>query len=169
MMAGIEYKNKPTPSLEDYLKALAIIKEQGRRATVTALSELTGVTTPSVSEAVTRLSEAGLVFHEKYRDVELTAEGARIAADIYHRHKTLRHFLADVLNVDAKTADTDACRAEHVFSRSSLLRLEKLSDFVLSCPRNNSEWLKNFNYYVEHGQRDTRQMVGCLEQKPVKQ
>ncbi len=136
-MAGIAYKNKPTPSLEDYLKAIAMLKEKGVKATVTVISRMTGVKKPSVDWAIARLSAAGLVSHRKYYDVELTTEGARIAADIYHRYKILRRFLIDILNVDAETADTDACRVEHVLSSSSFLRLEKLIDFVLGCPRNN--------------------------------
>lgn len=169
MMSGVKPVHKPTPGLEDYLKAIAVIAERGEKVTVTALSETLGVTTPSVSDAVTRLSEAGLVFHEKYHDVKLTAEGAGIAADVCHRHEALRRFLVDILNVDAETADTDACRAEHVLSRSSLVRLEKFTDFVLDCPRkrSNSEWAESFNYYVEHGERDISQLVRCRSNGPV--
>ena len=161
MRANGGYITKPTPSLEDYLKAIALISERGERVTITALSKAVGVKKPSVDCAITRLSEAGLVLHEKYRDVELTVEGARIAADICHRHKTLCRFLVDILNVDDETADIDACRVEHVLSRSSLVRLEKLTDFVLGCPMGNHEWARSFNYYIKHGRRDNRQSGKC--------
>jgi DtxR family Mn-dependent transcriptional regulator len=155
-------ENNTTPSMEDYLKAIAVLKEQGRKVTVTALSKLIGVKKPSVDWAISRLSEAGLVIHKKYRDVKLTTDGAMIATDIYHRHKTLHRFLTDILNVDSETANTEACRMEHILSRSSLSKLEKLTDFVLGCPRGNHQWSKNFNYYVKYGRRDRSQLARCL-------
>ncbi len=159
MITSIVFTNKPTPSLEDYLKTIAILKEQAGKVTVTALSESVGVKKPSVSWAIARLSAAGLVLHEKYRDIELTSEGAQVAADIYNRHKALRRFLVDILNVDAKTADIDACRVEHVLSFSSFVRLEKLTDYILGCPRHDHVWSKRFNHYVEHGERNTGRLA----------
>jgi DtxR family Mn-dependent transcriptional regulator len=105
--------------------------------------------------------------HEKYGDVELTADGARIAEDVYHRHKVLRQFLIDILGIDAETADKDACKVEHVLGRESLSRLEKFIDFVLNCPRGNPVWLKGFNYFVEHGERDADLLARCRREDGI--
>jgi DtxR family Mn-dependent transcriptional regulator len=161
MMTGISEKDKPTSSLEDYLEAIVMLKEQGEKATVTALSQSLGVKKPSVDWALKKLGDSGLIIHEKYGDVELTPEGARIADEVYHHHKIIRQFLVEILNVDPETADNDACRMEHVLSRDSLSRLEKFIDFVLKCPRGNPEWLEGFNYYVEYGERDTNLLKKC--------
>jgi DtxR family Mn-dependent transcriptional regulator len=152
---------KPTSSLEDYLEAIVMIKEQGEKATVTALSQSIGVKKPSVDWALKKLSDAGLVIHERYGDIELTPEGARIADEVYHRHKVIRQFLVEILNIDLETADRDACRMEHVLSKEGLSRLEKFIDFVLNCPRGTPEWMTGFNYYVEHGERDTNILMRC--------
>jgi DtxR family Mn-dependent transcriptional regulator len=128
-----------------------------------------GVKKPSVDWAISRLAEAGLVLHEKYRDVDLTAEGARIAADIHHRHKTLRRFLVEILHVEEETADNEACRIEHILSRSSLSRLERFTDSVLDCPQNNHDWLKTLNSRGEHGKQDAKLSAGCLSKDEIEQ
>jgi DtxR family Mn-dependent transcriptional regulator len=154
MMTGITEKYKPTSSLEDYLEAIVMLKEQGEKATVTALSESIGVKKPSVDWALKKLGDAGLVIHERYSDVELTPEGARIGDDVYHRHKIIRQFLVEILNVDPETADNDACRMEHVLSKTSLLRLEKFVSFVLDFHPGISDWEDIFNRFLERGRDD---------------
>ncbi len=142
---------KPTASLEDYLEAIAMLKEQGGIVTVTALSKSVGVKKPSVYWALKRLSEAGLVLHERYGDVDLTLEGARIADEVCRRHKALFSFLTDVLMVDPEIAEQDACSMEHALSRDSIQRLEKFIDLVMQCYPGRPDWEEIFNRYVDHG------------------
>jgi DtxR family Mn-dependent transcriptional regulator len=147
-------RDKQTASMEDYLEAVIMLKEQGEKATVTALSESLGVKKPSVDWALRRLVDNGLVIHEKYSDVELTPEGARIAEEVYRRHKALFSFLTDILKVNRETAAKDACRMEHFLSRESINRLEKFIDFVLDCHPGQPDWEDIFNRYIEHGKDD---------------
>jgi DtxR family Mn-dependent transcriptional regulator len=143
-----------TASMEDYLEAVIMLKEQGEKATVTALSESLGVKKPSVDWALKRLTDNGLVIHEKYGDVELTPEGARIAEDVYRRHKALFSFLTDILKVNRETAAQDACRMEHALSRESINRLEKFIDFVMDCHPGRPDWEDIFNRYIKLGKDD---------------
>jgi len=145
---------RQTASMEDYLEAMVILAEQGKPVKVTEIGKALRVKKPSVTSALAKLSEAGLVQHEKYSDIVLTAEGERIAQDVYQRHRTLRHFLVEILNVDPEIADEDACRMEHVLSQESLERLAKFINFVLNRPQGKPEWLKDFNYYLQRGERD---------------
>jgi DtxR family Mn-dependent transcriptional regulator len=153
--------SRQTASMEDYLEAIAILAEEGYPVKVTEIGKALGVKKPSVTSALTKLSEAGLLKHEKYGDVVLTAEGERIAQDVYWRHRTLRQFLVEILNVDPAVAEGDACRMEHVLSSTSLERLAKFIEFVLNCPRGEPEWLKGFNYYFERGERDEELLARC--------
>jgi DtxR family Mn-dependent transcriptional regulator len=153
--------SRQTASMEDYLEAIAILAEEGYPVKVTEIGKALGVKKPSVTSALTKLSEAGLLKHEKYGDVVLTAEGERIAQDVYWRHRTLRQFLVEILNVDPVIAEGDACRMEHVLSSASLERLAKFIEFVLHCPRGEPEWLKGFNYYFERGERDEELLARC--------
>jgi DtxR family transcriptional regulator, Mn-dependent transcriptional regulator len=156
---------KPTASMEDYLEAIALLRKGGNPVKVTAISKMLGVKKPSVTSALSKLSQAGLAVHERYGDVELTPEGARIAKDVYRRHMTLRSFLVDILTLDPKVGEEDACRLEHSLSPASLERLEKFLDFVLTCPRGDPEWLKGFNYYLVHGERDNEALARCQQER----
>jgi len=145
-----------TASMEDYLEAIAKLGE--------VETEL-GVKKPSVSAALYKLSEDGLVEHRKYGHVELTGEGQRIAEDVIHRHEVLFRFLSEILGVDREIAQVDACKLEHWLSESSILRLTKFVEFILTCPRGEAVLLEGFNYYFENGERIEELVAKCLEEE----
>jgi DtxR family Mn-dependent transcriptional regulator len=150
-----------TSSMEDYLEAIVMLGEGGNVVRVTQISKMLKVKKPSVTSALKRLSGEGLVQHERYGYVKLTAEGQKIAEDVFRRHETLRHFLADILSIDPKIASEDACKMEHSLSPTSLEKLERFVEFVLTRPRGQPEWLKNFNYYFEHGEQEEECLARC--------
>lgn len=154
-----------TASMEDYLEAIAKIGEAEAEVRVTDISRRLGVKKPSVSAAILRLSEDGLVEHRKYGRVELTDEGRRIADDVIHRHEVLFRFLSEILGVDPEVAQVDACRLEHWLSLSSIQRLAKFVEFVLACPRGEPVLLKGFDYYIEYDERDEKLVAKCLEEE----
>ncbi len=150
-------QEKTTASLEDYLEAILMLKEDGRESTVTAISEVIGVKKPSVDWALKKLVEAGFITHERYGDIDLTPAGAGVAKEVYHRHKALTSFLVDILKVDPAIAGKDACKMEHVMSRETIKRLEKFIDFVLDCHPGQPDWEDIFNRYIKYG-KDDRQI-----------
>jgi len=145
--------------MEDYLEAIAVLRGRGKVVRVKQISDALGVKMPSVTSAMSKLSEEGLVKHEKYGYVELTAKGDRVARDVIHRHEALRRFLTEILRVNPEIAADDACKMEHSISPATQERLAKFLEFVLTCPRGQPEWLKSFDYYFEHGERAEE----CLE------
>jgi DtxR family Mn-dependent transcriptional regulator len=147
-----EMVTQQTASMEDYLEAVVVLGGEKKVVRVTQLSKALGVKKPSVTSALKKLSQRGLVEHEKYGQVVLTDEGERIARDVFRRHEVLRHFLADILNVDPEVASEDACKMEHSLSPASLERLAKFVEFVSTRPEGKPEWLKVFSYYFEHGE-----------------
>jgi DtxR family Mn-dependent transcriptional regulator len=105
---------------------LVVGREKGP-VRVRDLARQLSVSRPSVVAALGQLEERGLVRHEHYGGVELTAGGARLARAIYGRHMVLHRFLRDVLGVSDAVASTDACRLEHALSPETA---GKLLDFV---------------------------------------
>ena len=65
-------------SVEDYLKTIYRICEDGRPASTSQIAEALSLAPPSVSGMVKRLSELGLLSHEPYRGVTLTESGVRL-------------------------------------------------------------------------------------------
>ena len=155
-------------SMEDYLEAITLLGKENKPVRVTEISRALGVKKPSVTSALGKLSQQGLVEHERYGHVQLTTEGERIAQDVFRRHEVLRHFLVEILNVDPETAAEDACKMEHSLSPTSLERLAKFEEFVLNCPRGEPEWLRGFNYYFEHGERDEEFLARCQREDSIK-
>jgi DtxR family Mn-dependent transcriptional regulator len=113
-----------TPSLEDYLEA---VFELGPPARVSSIAGHLRVAKASVTQAVQRLTEKGLVESPRYGRVTFTAKGLETARKIRARHSILLTFLEDVLGVPHAAADRDACILEHGLSTETTARL---SDFV---------------------------------------
>ncbi len=62
------------------------------------------------------LAEKGLIVNEKYKEIYLTEKGRELAALTAQKHRTIRGFFIQVLHIDAKIADEDACAIEHARS-----------------------------------------------------
>jgi DtxR family Mn-dependent transcriptional regulator len=74
--------------------------------------------------------------------------------------------MVEILGIDPEVAVEDACRMEHFLSAPSLQRLTKFVEFVSVCPAGEPGWLKGFNYYFEHGERDQKLLARCpVEEK----
>lgn len=75
-----------SPSLEDYLEAIYILKEKKGFTRVSEIADFLNVKMPSVNSALKILVEKGLVVHETYGYVSLTDEGEKNAKKVYSRH-----------------------------------------------------------------------------------
>ena len=106
-------------SLEDYLECIYMLILAKKPARVRDIAAALGVKTPSVVNGVNGLLRQGLVEHEPYGSVTLTAAGLKKAVEILDRHELLTTFLGS-LGVDPDTAEADACRMEHVISQPTL-------------------------------------------------
>jgi DtxR family Mn-dependent transcriptional regulator len=74
------------------------------------------VTTGSVSGMLRRLSELGLVAHERYRGTTLTAEGRRGALRIVRNHRLIELLLVEMLDVPWELVHREAEQLEHALS-----------------------------------------------------
>lgn len=112
-------------SLEDYLEAMLILEESGKIRSVDVAKQL-NVSKPSVNNALCILKDKGYVIQENYKDIHLTDAGREQAKLVLERHRILRLFLIDILKVEDKQAECDACKIEHIISDETF---EKLKDY----------------------------------------
>jgi DtxR family Mn-dependent transcriptional regulator len=124
-----------TQSLEDYLEMVSFLADEGD-VRVTDVAMRLGVSKPSVLTALKTLEEQGLLEHERYKGVSLTAKGKKWAREIRERHDFLTSFLYDVLGVSAATAEQDACKLEHILSEETIEKMKILAS-SLSKAKNN--------------------------------
>lgn len=118
---------KITSSSQDYLEAILLLSEKDGTVRSVDVANLEQVSRASVNKALGVLKEKGLIRQERYGTVSLTEEGIKVANSVKKRHNTLKSFLTDVLGVDAKTAERDACQMEHAIS---IMTHEKLEAFM---------------------------------------
>jgi len=147
-------------TIEDYLKAIFLLENVKKYVRVRDIAQNMNVRLPTVTSMLNNLVERNLVNHEKYEHVELTGEGRRIAKDIYHRHVTLKNFLADILNIDEETAERDACKMEHAVSPVTLDRLTIFMQLIENCKSDGESSEKNANEHQDQGVLS----VKCMEQ-----
>ncbi len=142
-----------SPSLEDYLESIFVLKQKKKIVRVKDLARYLKVKAPSVIGALRKLKEKNLIVHEYYGYIELTEEGVNKAKVLYEKHIMLKKFLHGILGVDGKIAETDACKIEHYLSKETLERIIEFINFIETCPQGVPEWLNNFYYFVKHKKR----------------
>jgi len=77
------------------------------------LADALHVSPGTVTAAIKRLADRGLVDHRPYRGVELTADGRRAAVAAIRRHRIVERFLSDMLGYPWNEADRFAASFEH--------------------------------------------------------
>lgn len=103
--------------VQDYAKAVyALEARAGGSVSTNDLAERLGVTAGSVSAMVRKLAEIGLVEHQPYRGVRLTAQGRRVALEVLRHHRLIELFLAEELGMPWDRVHAEAEVLEHHIS-----------------------------------------------------
>ncbi len=110
---------------EDYLETIYTLKKKNGSVRSIDVAQELGFSRPSVSRAVGILKEGGYLIMHDDGELELTDEGTKKAKAVYERHTNLTKFLMMTAKVDAKTAETDACRIEHIISPETFKGIKK--------------------------------------------
>ncbi|MGQ4892060.1 MAG: metal-dependent transcriptional regulator [Candidatus Njordarchaeia archaeon] len=128
-------RNKLSRKLEEYLETIYYLKEEEGKKVVRVKDIATrmNVSMPSVTDALTRLSDMGYVEYEKRGYIDLTEKGLQIAKELYRTEKLLITFLSEMLLLDKKLAETESCKLEHDLSRETIKRLEMFIGFLSDC------------------------------------
>ena len=161
-----EAAEKPlTSTMEDYLEAIFDLDKDKKVVRVKDIAKRLDVKMPTVTSMLRTLNERGLVNYEKYEYVELTDTGAGVGREMRRRHQVFFKFLTDVLKIDSKTADEEACKMEHTLSVDTLESLTDFMLFIQTCPRAGESWLNYFKAFRQLGHRpDTCE--ACTAQFP---
>ena len=133
--------------VENYLEAIYNITQRKGHARVKDIARELGVKPPSVSEAMVKLKQAGLVNYEKYGSVTLTNQGEKIGKTVKHRHDTIKSFLKKIM-VPERIADLDACKLEHELSPESMEQLIKFVKFMESYQASH-QWLTVYEQFCK--------------------
>jgi len=114
-----------TISIQDYLKHIYELTEQGESASTNALAKKMNVSAPSVTGMVQKMASAkpALVEYQKHQGVTLTKEGRRAALEVIRHHRLLEAWLMQTLGYSWDEVHEEAERLEHVISEDFEMRI----------------------------------------------
>jgi DtxR family Mn-dependent transcriptional regulator len=113
---------------ENYLKAIYKLSENNRQAISTnAIADMLQTKAASVTDMIRKLAEKKLLKYEKYKGVELTEKGKRVAIDTVRKHRLWEVFLCDTLKFGWHEVHEIAEQLEHI---NSALLIDKLDAFL---------------------------------------
>ncbi len=112
-------------AVQDYAKAIYALERRGGGEPVLTndLAARLGVTAASASNMAKRLADLGLVEHEPYRGVQLTAAGERLALEVLRHHRLLEAYLAESLGMPWDRVHAEAEVLEHHLSEDLEARI----------------------------------------------
>lgn len=103
-------------AMQDYLKAIYKLQEQGGTVSTSALAEAMGVAAASATGMVKKLAGLKLVRHHPYQGVVLSKAGEKMALEVIRHHRLLELYLAEALGYSWDKVHEEAERLEHVIS-----------------------------------------------------
>lgn len=117
-------------SSQNYLKAVYSLSEWSQvTVTASAIADRVGVKLSTVSDAIRKLAEKGLVDHEPYGAITLTQQGRVYALEMVRRHRLIETFLVQVLHYRWDQVHEEADALEHSVSDLMVERLDALLGF----------------------------------------
>ena len=112
-------------SLEDYIEAVYSIYLKENKVKAIDVSRRLNVSRASVTEALQKLEQLGLIDYGHYGTISITEAGVKKAKEVIKKHETLAAFFEKVLGVNHELAEDTACKIEHVIGDEILDKLEK--------------------------------------------
>jgi DtxR family Mn-dependent transcriptional regulator len=119
----VEHEHRLSTAIEDYLKAIWVLQQDGEQVGTTLLAERLSVKPASVSGMLKKLSELGLVEHRPYYGVALTASGEKIALEVLRHHRLIELYLVEALGYTWDEVHPEAEELEHVISEKLEARI----------------------------------------------
>ena len=134
-----------TKSLEDYIEYIYTSLSNGEELKAIDIAKKFNISRASVSEALIRLCELGLVIYEGRKWIIVTEKGEIEAKRVIKKHQILLNFLHITLNIEFEKASDNACKIEHVIDDDVVSILEKFNQF-----RDKNNLKKDFVEFIQN-------------------
>lgn len=148
---------------ENYLKALYALSQEGKDVSISELGKRMNVSKPTVNDMIKKFKTKGWVKYVKYKPVQLTKEGNRIAALIVRKHRLTEMFLSKVMGFGWEEVHDIAEEIEHIDSESFFDRMDEILGFPTVDPHGSPIPDKNgemsFHQYLPLSQCEVGNVV----------
>lgn len=118
-------------AVDDYLKAIFEIGDDGGRVSTQELAQRLDVAPASVTGMLRKLSEQQppLISYEKHRGATLSSKGRLRALEIIRHHRLIECFLHEMLGYPLDEVHDEAERLEHAISETFEERIDRALGF----------------------------------------
>ncbi len=115
-------------SKENYLKIIFYLKQHDVKPVSTSeIANELEISNAATSEMAKKLSESGLISYKKYKGIDLTPKGKKVALGVIRKHRLWELFLANVLGLSWAEVHDEAEKLEHI---SSEKLIDKIDEFL---------------------------------------
>ncbi len=114
-------------AVEDYLKVIFKLSSEGKRVSNSEIARRLGVVNASVTGMLKKLADMHLVDYSRYRGVELTESGKKIAVEMIRHHRLLELYLKEAMGYTWDKVHDEAENLEHHISEEFE---EKIDEFL---------------------------------------
>ncbi|HXN92078.1 MAG TPA: metal-dependent transcriptional regulator [Candidatus Sulfotelmatobacter sp.] len=128
---------EPSEVISRYLEAIYYMWAEKETLRSARLADWLGVSRPTVTVALRRMTRDGLVRLNGRKEIELSSRGMKAAESVVRRHRIMERWLTDGLGLDWVTADAEAARLEHAVSDVVEQRLYEVLGRPATCPHGN--------------------------------
>ncbi len=118
---------------QGYIETIHELCEEakGKGAGTKAIADRLGVKMPSVTQALKRLSDIGLINYSPRAAVTLTESGERLALELRCRHEILEEFFKKI-GCTPEKASKIACLVEHDIDMDVAGKIQMISERIQS-------------------------------------
>ncbi len=141
-------ESRLTPTIEDYLSILLVLERDGEPVVGARLAEILGVTPPTVTNTLKRMTRDGLIAVDEKNGPYLTEQGRQAARSVMRRHMLTEWLLLRML--DWSKTHSQAHSIEHSVSEELEEALQNNLENPQVCPHGNP--LPGFEHIVAHWQ-----------------
>lgn len=124
----------PTQAIENYLKALYYLHQKSEAISLSDVGAEVQVSKPTANGMVKRLEAKGWVKYEKYKPLQLTEKGLKLAAIIVRKHRLSEMFLTQIMHFGWEEVHDIAEELEHIGSQLFFDRMDELLGFPITDP-----------------------------------
>jgi DtxR family Mn-dependent transcriptional regulator len=124
----------PSPSVEDYIKAIYKAHAHSGNVATQDLAERLHVSAPAVSKMMRKLSALKLITHAPYQGVKLTRAGEKLALEIIRHHRLIELYLVQAMGFSWDSVHEEAERLEHHISEEFEDKIDELLGHPTACP-----------------------------------
>lgn len=111
---------------ENYLKALLKLSGDKGECSVSELSGVLKVSTPTANSMMKKLADKQWIVYEKYRPIQLTPLGKKMAGLVIRKHRLTEMYLAECMGFGWEEVHEIAEQVEHVKSEAFFNRMNEL-------------------------------------------